>query len=93
MSILQSSSPSFNVHQSELTVAHFGQWVLAPRGVPSGSVLKIPPADAGDAASILGLGKPPGGGNGNPLQCSGLENPMDRGAWWATVHRVTKSQT
>ena len=38
-------------------------------------------------------GKSPGGGQGNPLQYSSLENPMDRGAWWATVHRVTKSQT
>ena len=46
-----------------------------------------------DAGSILGLGKLPGGGHGNPLQYSCLENPMDRGAWWATVHGVTKSQT
>ena len=43
--------------------------------------------------SILGSGRSPGGGQGNPLQYSFLENPMDRGAWWATVHRVTKSQT
>ena len=40
-----------------------------------------------------GSGRPPGGGNGNPLQYSCPENPMDRGAWWATVHVVTKSQT
>ena len=40
-----------------------------------------------------GLERSPGGGHGNPLQYSCLENPMDRGAWWATVHRVTKSQT
>ena len=40
-----------------------------------------------------GLGRSPGGGHGNPLQCSCLENFMDRGAWWATVHRVTKSRT
>ena len=46
-----------------------------------------------DAGSIPGSGRPPKGGNGNPLQYSCLENPMDRGAWWATVHRVTKSQT
>ena len=39
------------------------------------------------------VGKIPGGGNGFPLQYSCLENPMDRGAWWATIHRVTKSQT
>ena len=43
--------------------------------------------------SIPGLGRPPGGGNGNPLQYSWLENPMDRGAWWATVLGVTKSWT
>ena len=44
-----------------------------------------------DASSIPGLGRCPGGGNGNPLQYSCLENPMDREAWWATVHGVTKS--
>ena len=49
--------------------------------------------DAGDMGSILGSGKTPGGGNGNPLQYPWLGNPMDRGAWWATVHRVTKSWT
>ena len=49
--------------------------------------------DAGDTGSIPGLGRSPGGGHGNPLQCSCLENPMDRGAWQATVHRVTQSQT
>ena len=42
---------------------------------------------------LWSLGRSPGGGNGNPLQYSCLENPMDRGAWWVTVHRVTKSQT
>ena len=42
---------------------------------------------------ILGSGRSSGGGKGNPLQYSCLENPMDRGAWWATVQRVTKSQT
>ena len=49
--------------------------------------------DAGDLGSILGLGRSPGEGNGNPLQYSFLENPMDAGTWQATVHRVTKSQT
>ena len=49
--------------------------------------------DLGDAGSIPGSGRSPGGGNGNPLQYSCLENPMDRGAWRATVHEVTKSQT
>ena len=49
--------------------------------------------NAGDAGSIPGLGKFSGEGNGSPLQYSCLKNPMDRGAWWATVHGVTKSQT
>ena len=49
--------------------------------------------DVRDAGSIPGSGGPPGEGNGNPLQSSYLENPMDRGAWQATVHRVAKSQT
>ena len=49
--------------------------------------------DIRDAASIPGFGRSPGGGHGNPLQYSCLENPMDRVAWWATVHRVPKSWT
>ena len=60
------------------------------------SVIKNPPTNAGDAedtGSILGLGRFPAGGNGNPLQYSCLENSMDRGAWWATVHGVAKSWT
>ena len=56
-------------------------------------VVKNLPANAGDLGSIPGLGRAPGEGNGNPLQYSCLENPMDRGAWWATVHGVTKSRT
>ena len=48
------------------------------------------PANAGDAGLIPGVGRSPGDGNGNPLQCCCLENPMDRGAWRATVHGVTK---
>ena len=47
----------------------------------------------GDASSILESGRAPGGGQGNPFQYSCLENPTDRGASWATVHRVAKSQT
>ena len=57
-------------------------------------VVKNLPANAGDVkdmGSIPGLGRSPGGGYGNPLQYSCLENPMDRGAWWAAVHRVAKS--
>ena len=59
-------------------------------------VVKNPSANAGDVrdkSSIPGLGKSPGEGNGNPLQYSCVENPMDRGAWRATVHRVAKSRT
>ena len=52
---------------------------------------KNPPANAGDAGSIPGLGRSPGEGNGNPLQYSCLGNPMDTGAWWAIVYRVTES--
>ena len=49
--------------------------------------------EAGDAGSIPGLGRSPGGGNGNPLQYSCLEHPMDREAWWATAHEVAKTWT
>ena len=73
------------------------------RGFPGGVgechhsvVVKNVPANAGDlrdAGLIPGLGRSPGGGRDNLLQYSCLENSMDRGAWWATVHRVAKSQT
>ena len=59
-------------------------------GFPDGSVLKNLPDNAGDMGSIPGLGRSPQEGNGNLLQYSCLRNPMDRGAWWATVHGVTK---
>ena len=52
-----------------------------------------PPAYVGDAGLIPGVRRSPGGGNGNPFQYPCLENPMDRGAWWATVCGVTKSRT
>ena len=63
-------------------------------GFPGGSMLKNPPANAGvlrDAGSIPGLGGSPRGGHGSSLQYSCLENPMDREAWWATVHGVIES--
>ena len=56
-------------------------------------VVKNSPAKKGDSGSIPGSGRFPGGGHGNPFQYSCLENPTDRGAWWATVYVVTKSQT
>ena len=60
---------------------------------PGDSDGKESACNGGDPDSIPGLGRPPGGGHGNPLQYSCLENPMDRGAWQAIVHRVAKSQT
>ena len=59
----------------------------------AGSVVKNLPANAEDVGSIPGLGRSPGKGNGSAHQYSCPENPMDRGAWQATVHRVTKSRT
>ena len=62
-------------------------------GIPGGSEDKASACNAGDPGSIPGLGRSSGEGNGNPLQYFCLENPMDRGAWQATVHGVAKSQT
>ena len=64
--------------------------LMAAWGFPGGSVVKNPPANAGDTSSIPRSGRSPGGGNGNPLQDSCLENSMDRGAWQAIVHGVAK---
>ena len=72
-------------------------WILSPHS--PGPIfrkwlrVKNLPATAGDPGSIPGLERSPGGGHGNPLQYSCLENPTDRGAWWATVHGVAKSWT
>ena len=60
---------------------------------PGGSDGKAFPYNAGDQDSVPGLGKYHGEGNGNPLQCSCLENSMDRGAWWTAVYGVTKNGT
>ena len=62
-------------------------------GFTGGSVVKNLPASAGVMGLIAGWGRSPRGGNGNPLQCSYLGNPTDRGAWRATIHRVPKSGT
>ena len=67
--------------------------LTALEGFPGGSEDKASACKAGDPGSIAGLERSPGEGNGNPLQYSCLENPMDREAWWATVHRVAESQT
>ena len=65
-------------------------WVLPLMGFPSGSVGKESACDAGDLDSILGSGRFARGRHSDPLQYSCLENPMDRGSWWAIVHGVTK---
>ena len=68
-------------------------WLNSHLGFPGDTVIKDPPANAGEAGDeglIPGSGRSPGGGNGNPLQYSYLENPMDSGAWQATVHEVAK---
>ena len=62
-------------------------------GFPAGSDSKTSACNAGGRGSIPGWERAPGEGNGNPLQYSGLGNPMDRGAWWATVRGVAESDT
>ena len=77
------------------TLLHFGGICKIYRGFPSGLV-KNPLANAGDVRDmglIPRLGRSPGGGHGSPLQYSCLENPMDRGSWQATVHRLGQSWT
>ena len=76
-----------------LNTANFLYCYWATLGFPGCSEDKVSACNAGDQGSIPGLGRSPGEGNGNPLQYSCLENPMDRGAWQATVHRVAKSWT
>ena len=67
--------------------------VLSCWGFPGGSNGKEFACNAGDLGSILSSGRSPGEGNGNPLQYACLENYMDRGAWWATVHGFAESCT
>ena len=97
--MLNNITVEFGVINS-LTMAENTQFlslqVREPLGFPCGAVARNPPANAADtrdAASTAGLGRSPGVGNSNLLQFSCLKNPLDRGAWWATVHRVTKSWT
>ena len=78
------------LHDSE----PYPDWIcICLLGFPGGSEVKASACNAGDLGSIPRWGRSPGEGNGNPLQYSCLENPMDGGAWWATVHGVTKSRT
>ena len=67
--------------------------LLLGKGFPGGPEVKASTCNAGDLGSIPGSGRSPGEGNGNPLHYSCLENPMDGGDLWATVHRVAKSRT
>ena len=78
-------SPMFTLLEKD-SGQHF--WGL-PRSLSS----KESTCNAGDASSIAAMGRSPGERNGNPIQYSSLGNPMDRGAWWATVHGLTKRQT
>ena len=71
---------------SSLFADNYGEGVLL-----GDSVVKNPPANAGDMDLIPGSGRSPGGGNGNTLQNSCLETSKDRGAWWAAIHGVAKS--
>ena len=92
---MESLSPALQV--DSLPLSHLGNlFSRAPidlQGFLGGSVGKESACNAGHSGSIPGSRSSPGGGNGNPLQCSCPGNPTDRGVWWATVHRVSKSQT
>ena len=77
----------------ELDTTGWSNWTEVNMGSPGGSDGKESAYNAGDPASIPGWGRSPGKGNGIPLQYSCLENPIDGGAWWATVHEVAKCRT
>ena len=99
---LSGETPTSNTVRLEdvvLLVRQWFSWFSRVDGTPASQValvVKNPPANAGDlrdVGSIPGSGRSQGGGYGNPLQYSCLENPMDRGAWQATVHGVAQSRT
>ena len=79
--------------RTRLCDLHFHRYYFFPLGASYSSERKESACNAGDPGLIPGSGRPSGEGNGNPLQYSCLENPMERGAWWATAHGVTKSGT
>ena len=92
------SSPCFTDWGTEVATEELrcSRWRDLPQASQVALVVKNPPANAGnitDASLIPGLGRSLGGGDGNPLQYSCLENPKNRGAWWATVYRIVKSRT
>ena len=76
-----------------LFILLYSKDLTSPIGSTGGSDGKESACNTGDLGLIPGFGRSPGKGNGNPLQYFCLENPMDRGAWWTTFHRVTRSQT
>ena len=78
---------------SRLSLHSVSIFLILLMGFPGGSVGKESACGAGDPSWIPGSGSSPAEGNGTPLQCSCLENPMDGGAWWAAVHGTTESQT
>ena len=82
-----------NTTQGSLSVLLLNILNFLILGFPGGSEAKASACNAGDLDSVPGLGRSPGEGNGNPLQYSCLENPMDGGACWATVHGLAKSRT
>ena len=99
---LTHSSPGYISQKKRITLIWKDTWILIftadclqlPKyGLLGGSDGKASAYNVGDLGLIPGSGRSPGEGNGNPLQCSCLENPMDQGAWWATIHGVAKSRT
>ena len=86
-SILSSISVFFNESFLHIRLPNYWSFSFS---FPGGSEVKASACNVGDLGSIPGLGRSPGEGNGNPLQYSCLENPMDGGGWWATVHGVAK---
>ena len=85
--------PCFPAEPERASSAESGVLSVAYKGFPCSSVSKESACNAGDLGSILRSGRSPGERNGYPLQYSCLENYKDRGAWWATIHGVAKSQT
>ena len=88
-----SNDKMYKIYPHTHTHTHTHIYIPTLVGFPGGSEVKASACKAGDMGSVPGSGRSPGEGNGNPLQYSCLENPIDRGPWWATVHGVAKSQT
>ena len=81
------------VIQSEVSQKEKSKYYILTQGLLHWLSSKESVFNAGDTSLIHGSGRSPGGGHSNPLQYSCLENPLERGAWWATVHRVARSWT